>query len=183
MTREEIAQDDVLLRAAEQPRSRRTAKGCLAAQHREPERLMRARERLGRRARQPRGQPVAQSSGGEPGRSEDQALVGGEPQPVDPIEDHLDGHGRGARARPAEHPCDRGVQREGSLLLRVEGGRLDDERWCTPQGEHALIPSRATDTPPLPPPEIALARSSLRAPAPDHDGDSARPVIFEGPIP
>ena len=57
---EQVAQDDVLLRAVEQTRWRVAAQRRLGAQHAEAERLPGARQRLGRRAAEARGDLLAQ---------------------------------------------------------------------------------------------------------------------------
>ena len=98
---EQVAQDDVLLRAVEQARRRVAAQRRLGAQHAEAERLPRARERLRRRAAEPRGDLLAQLGRCAAARGQHEARVGPQTLPPHGVDDELDREGRlaGARAR------------------------------------------------------------------------------------
>jgi hypothetical protein len=143
---EQLAEDDVLLGSADQAGRLVAAQRRLPAQDPEPERLVGARERLGRGAGQPRGDPLAQPAGGHAGRGQQQALVRREAAALDPVDDELDG-GRGlAGARRAEHADQRAASVEHGLLPVVEAGRVDDEGRGSSQEDHVVIPPREGDT-------------------------------------
>ena len=143
---QELAQDDVLLRTADQPWRLVAAQRRLAAQDAETERLVGAGQRLGRGAGQPRRHPLAQSRGGDARRGEQQALVGRPAAEQDPVDDQLDGRRGLAGARSAEDAEQRAAGVEHGLLPVVEARRVDDERRGTSQEDHVVIPPRAGDT-------------------------------------
>ena len=79
VTGEQLAEDDVLLGAAQQPRRGVTDQGRRLAQDAEAERLVGAGQRRGRGAAEPGRDGVAQPGGREPGGSEQEAAVGAWP--------------------------------------------------------------------------------------------------------
>ena len=84
---EQLAEDDVLLGAAQQPRGGVADQGRRLAQDAEAERLVGAGQRGGRGATEPGGDGVAQPGGREPGRGEQEAAVGrglAAPRPAGP---------------------------------------------------------------------------------------------------
>ena len=144
MTGEELSEDDVLLRPAQQPRCRVPGQGRGLTQHPETEGLVGAGQRGGGRATQARGHRVAQPGGGHPGRGEEEAGVGREPRADRP---HHSLHRDRAlpRAGRAEHPDHRRVSADRLELGVVEHRVVGDRGIGSAEDEHTGIPSRRAD--------------------------------------
>ena len=143
---EQLTQDDVLLRAAEQPRGGLAGEGRLAAQDAEPERLVGAGQRLGGRGAEPGGHSLAQARRRQPGRREQQALVRRQSAPVHPLDEQLDRGQRLAGAWATENPqCRTGIPQHRGLLA-VEGRDLGSDRLGPAKRQHGPISPRGTDS-------------------------------------
>ena len=139
---EQVAQDDVLLRAVEQARGRVAAQGRLGPQHAEAEGLPRARQRLGRRAAEARGDLLAQLGRRAAARGQHEARVGAQALLSHGVDDELDGEGRLAGARPAEHAQHAGGGVEGGPLPLVEPHLRRGQGRSSTEDDHRRIPSR-----------------------------------------
>ena len=154
VTGEQLSQDDVLLRPAEQPGAGVPAQRSRLAQDAEAEGLVGPRKRFGRGAADPVGDAVAQIRGRCPRGGQDQALIGRDPVTADPVDHDLDGRGRlaGARgAQDAQHGSGDGAVGnaavgDGSSLCMVQARGRGGQTGSPPQCQHRPIPSRRTDS-------------------------------------
>ena len=103
---QQLTENDILLRTAEEPGAGVPAQGSGLAQNAETQRLVSPGQRLGRGAPDPGGDAFAQVSGRDPGSRQDQALIGRDPVTMDPLDHHLDGGRCLAGARSAQHAKD-----------------------------------------------------------------------------
>ena len=183
---EQLAQDDVLLGAAEQPRRRVAAQRRRLAQDAEPERLVGAGQRLGGGAAEPGGDGVAQPGGREPGRRQQQAAVGARPRRARPGRPpprrprwSCPCPGRRAPAAPAPRCVD------DRMLARVEhrdvAARREHGAGSAQDCTHARrIPTtvrhRAVDAPPAAIDRRSPLSDQRRRPAPRGCGPYGPPV-------
>jgi hypothetical protein len=93
MTGQEFCQDGVLLGSAQKPGAGHPGQGGTLAQDAETECLMSTGHWFGRGATDPGGDAFAKVSGCGPRRRQNQALIGRDPIPTDPVEHDLDGRG------------------------------------------------------------------------------------------
>ncbi len=143
--REQLAEDDVLLRTTQQPWRRVPGQRRGLAEDREPERLVRASERGGGRATETRRDGIPQQSGGTAGRRQHEARVGLGLPLRDPVGHDLDGHGRRARAGTADHPQHRPTVVDDGTLALVEHTHAAVLQRGPAEDEHVTIRPRATD--------------------------------------
>src|SRR5674536_1680 len=93
VTREKLAQDDVLLRPAEQPRAWVPMERSRLPKDAETEGLVGAGQGFGRGATDPAGDAFAQLGGGCPRSRQDQTPIRRDPVASDSVDHDLDGGG------------------------------------------------------------------------------------------
>jgi hypothetical protein len=113
VTGQQLSQDEILLRPAEQPWVRVSSQRSGLTQDAEAKRLMSACQRLCRGATDTRGDALAQVSRRGPGCRQNQALTRLHAIAADPVDDKLDGGRRLARPRGAQDAQHTAVQTAG----------------------------------------------------------------------
>jgi hypothetical protein len=103
VTGKELCQDDILLGSAEKAGVDVPPQGSTLAQDTETKPLMSPGQWFGRSATDPGSDAFAQVSGCGPRSRQNQALIRRDPVTAGPVDDDLDGGGRLARARSAQH--------------------------------------------------------------------------------
>jgi hypothetical protein len=142
---EQLAEDDVLLGAAQQSRGRVTGERGRLPEQAEPEGLVRARQGGGGRAAEASRDGIPKARCCTSGRGEQQALVSSQPL-GDRRRDALDGHRGLAGAGCTEHPNDGSPVLDRGLLRPVEDGGSGLGEVGAAKDEHPGIPPRPSDT-------------------------------------